>query len=160
MKGRVIICAKVVTLGKDSVDEIWRLRHELLEELGELSPGPGCSQLESATKQYYLSHINQDLLCWGMVRDGSLVATGSLCLFSRLPYLENLSGQEGYLFNIYTSPRFRKQGFAGAILDAILAEARRRQIPRLWLHSSPQGKSLYQSRGFRPKENELELFLL
>lgn len=153
------MCAEVVTLGKDFVDEVWRLRQELLEELGELSPGPDCSRLESATKQYYLSHIDRDLLCWGIVQDGRLAATGSLCLFSRLPYLENLSGQEGYLFNIYTSPLFRKQGFAGAILDTILTEARQRQIPRLWLHSSPQGRALYQSRGFRPKENELELFL-
>ena len=62
------------------------------------------SDLELATKQYFLSHINKDLISWGIFQKEKLVAIGSLCLFTRILYKENLSGLEGYILNIYTSP--------------------------------------------------------
>ena len=49
-----------------------------------------------------------------------MIAIGSLCLFTRLLYIENLSGSEGYILNIHTLPKQRKQGCANQILDAII----------------------------------------
>ena len=128
-------------------------------ELGEVSAEMDLSKLESVTKKYYSSHINKDLLSWGLYRDGKMVSIGSLCLFSRIPYQENLSGAEGYILNIFTTSHFRKFGFASQILDTIVAHSRQHHIKRLWLSSSEQGKSLYDGKGFVQKENELELFL-
>lgn len=147
-------------LDKKSVDEFCRLRIELFEELGEISKDDDISKLKSSTKQYYLSHINKDLICWGIFQKEKLVAIGSLCLFTRIPYKENLSGLEGYILNIYTSPQFRKCGFANKILDNIIEYSQKNNIKRLWLNSSKQGKKLYAKRGFSQKENEMELFLL
>ena len=116
-------------------------------------------ELESASKKYYLDHIGKDLLNWGLRQDGHLAAIGSLCLFSRIPYQENLTGQEGYILNIFTSKKYRKQGMANQILDAIIDEAKKRGVRRLWLSSSDQGKPIYLNKGFREKVNEMELFL-
>ena len=116
-------------------------------------------ELESASKKYYLDHIGKDLLNWGIRQDGHLAAIGSLCLFSRIPYQENLTGQEGYILNIFTSKKYRKQGMANQILDAIIDEAKKRGVRRLWLSSSDQGKPIYLNKGFREKVNEMELFL-
>ena len=127
--------------------------------MGEVSAEMDLSKLESVTKKYYSSHINKDLLSWGLYRDGKMVSIGSLCLFSRIPYQENLSGAEGYILNIFTTSHFRKFGFASQILDTIVAHSRQHHIKRLWLSSSEQGKSLYDGKGFVQKENELELFL-
>ena len=127
--------------------------------MGEVSAEMDLSKLESVTKKYYSSHINKDLLSWGLYRDGKMVSIGSLCLFSRIPYQENLSGAEGYILNIFTTSHFRKCGFASQILDTIVAHSRQHHIKRLWLSSSEQGKSLYDGKGFVQKENELELFL-
>ena len=132
----------------------------MFEELGEISKDDDISKLKSSTKQYYLSHINKDLICWGIFQKEKLVAIGSLCLFTRIPYKENLSGLEGYILNIYTSPQFRKCGFANKILDNIIEYSQKNNIKRLWLNSSKQGKKLYAKRGFSQKENEMELFLL
>lgn len=88
-----------------------------------------------------------------------MAAIGSLCLFSRIPYQENLTGQEGYILNIFTSKNYRKQGMANQILDAIIDEAKKRGVRRLWLSSSDQGKPIYLDKGFREKANEMELFL-
>ena len=150
---------KIEQLDEKTVDNFWRLRKELFLELGEVSNEMDIAELKSATEQYYLSHINKDLLCWGLYQEGKIVAIGSLCLFSRIPYQENLSGTEGYILNIYTSKHFRKCGFASRILDTIMEYSRQHHIKRLWLSSSEQGKHLYARKGFIKKENEMELFL-
>lgn len=107
--------------------------------------------MKSATKIYYSSHINKDLICLGIFQKEKLVAIGSLCLFTRIPYKENLSGLEGDILNIYTATPFRKHGFANSILDRIIEYARKNNIKRLWLNSSKQGKKLYTKRGFIKK---------
>lgn len=106
-----------------------------------------------------MSHIGRDMVSWGMLEDGQLAATGSLCLFSRIPYAENLTGQEGYVLNIYTSPKSRMQGYAKRIVDEIVDYARRTGIKRLWLNASEDGEGVYAQRGFTKKDNEMELFL-
>lgn len=150
---------EILLLDEKSVNDFWRLRIELFQELEEVSKDADCTQLESATKQYYVSHINKDLISWGVFQEGQLAATGSLCLFTRIPYNENLSGLEGYILNIYTSKQFRGNGFANQILDNMIEYSYKNNIKRLWLNSSEQGKHLYTKKGFLQKNNEIELFL-
>lgn len=151
--------SNILQLDGKSVDEFCHLRIELFEELGEIHKCRDITELKSATKQYYMSHINKVLLCWGIFQERKLVSIGSLCLFARIPYEENLSGLEGYILNIYTLPLYRKCGFANQILDMIIEYSKKNHINRLWLNSSEQGKKLYAKRGFVNKENEMELFL-
>ena len=150
---------EILLLDEKSVNDYWRLRIELFQEIEEVSKDADCTQLESATKQYYVSHINKDLISWGVFQEGQLAATGSLCLFTRIPYNENLSGLEGYILNIYTSKQFRGNGFANQILDNMIEYSYKNNIKRLWLNSSEQGKHLYTKKGFLQKNNEMELFL-
>lgn len=149
----------IVKLSGKSTDEFWRLRKELLTELEEINKEADSSELESATKQYYISHINKDLICWGILQEDRIAAIGSLCLFTRIPYEENVTGLEGYILNIYTSPQFRGHGLANRILEEIIKYAQGAGVKRLWLNSSEHAKELYAKRGFRRKDNEMELFL-
>ncbi len=149
----------ILQLDEKSADDFLRLRIDMFEELGEVGKNDDISELRITTKQYYLTHINKDLICWGIFQDEKLVAIGSLCLFTRIPYKENLSGTEGYILNIYTSPQFRECGFANKILDNIIDYSQKNNIKRLWLNSSEKGKKLYAKRGFVKKDNEMELFL-
>ena len=61
--------------------------------------------------------------------------------------------------NIYTLPEFRKRGLADRILDRIIEYSRESGIKKLWLNSSDQGRRLYAEKGFKEKDNEMELFL-
>lgn len=149
----------ILQLGEKFVDDFWLLRKELFIELGEIHKNTYASELESATKQYFLSHINKDLISWGIFQNEKMIAVGSLCLFTRIPYNENLSGCEGYILNIYTLPQFRRCGYATRILDTIIEYSHKNRIRRLWLNHSEQGKYLYTKKGFIKKNNEMELFL-
>ncbi len=148
-----------VRLDENSADDFWRLRKELFAELEEIHADSDTSILEAATKNYYLAHINRDLFSWGIFQGKELAAIGSLCLFERIPYAENLSGLEGYILSIYTVPSFRRRGYADHILDAIIGYASQNEIKRLWLNASDPGKLLYARRGFTEKRNEMERFI-
>ncbi len=149
----------ILRLDEKSADDFWRLRIALFEELGEVGKNEDVAKLRAATKHYYLTHINRDLICWGVFQNEKLAAVGSLCLFTRIPYKENPSGTEGYILNIYTSPQYRERGFANKLLDCIFDYSKKNNIKRLWLNSSDKGRELYSKRGFVKKENEMELFL-
>lgn len=149
----------VIRLDKKYADKFWQLRRQLFEELGEINPCDNVCELKVATKAYYLSHINKDLLCWGISDNGIITAIISLCLFERIPYHENLSGSEGYILNVYTCPDFRKKGYAESLVREAIKYADENNIKRLWLSSSKNGKKLYTKLGFVIKENEMELFL-
>lgn len=150
---------EVIKLDEKHVNEFCGFRINLLREIEDFNNGKDISALEDATKQYYLSHINKNLFSWGILYENNLVAIGSLCLFERIPYKENLTGLEGYILNIYTSPQYRKQGLANRILDEMIKYASKIHIKRLWLNSSKKGIKFYENRGFMQKMNEMELFL-
>lgn len=150
---------KIKRLSKAEVADFWHLRLNLFEELGEVKATDKITDLEMATQNYYLKHINQDLYCWGAFDDNKLISIGAICLFNRVPYLENLSGMEAYILSIYTLPDYRKQGLATKILHEIETFAKQKKIKRLWLNSSENGRKLYLKEGFVLQDNEMELIL-
>lgn len=150
---------KIVKMDAKHAEIFCNLRMQLFHELKEIDLKQDNSSLSVATTDYYNSHIDTDLLCWGIELENDIVAIASLCLFTRIPYAENLSGKEGYLLNVYTLQEFRRRGFSKLLVDTVIDYARSNHIGKLWLNSSPQGKSIYQQCGFVESDNEMVLFL-
>ena len=162
------VIMEILKLGPAHADEFCRLRMMLFEDVGEIPPmkdmaadlAVSARALADATKSYYLSHIDKDLVCFGIEESpGRLAASAALCLFDRLPYMENLSGREGYVLSVYTCPKFRKQGMADKLMAALIQYGRNEDLGKLWLNSSPMGKNLYFRHGFKDTGNEMELML-
>lgn len=130
------------------------LRMELFCEVGELVTPQADPALWQATLDYFTQAMSEEsALSWLAEADTQkggkqIVAAGTLALFERPPYPGNLAGMEGYLLNMYTRPQWRQQGIATALLDAITAFARSRQLGKVWLHASEQGRPLYERIGF------------
>ncbi|HCQ8731878.1 TPA: GNAT family N-acetyltransferase [Enterococcus faecalis] len=150
---------KIIRMDEKSVNDFWQLRQQLFEELSEIESLEDRQKLENTTKEFYLSHINKDLISWGVIIENEIIASSSLSLFNRIPYQENLTGKEGYILNIYTCPNYRKQGIASQLLNEMKEYAKQNQINRLWLSSSENGIALYKEHGFIEKSNEMEIFL-
>lgn len=149
----------IVVLNREDVDSFWKLRFDLLNELGEICSDINLIELEQSTKGFFLSSINKNLICYGVVENNEIISTVSLCLFDRIPYPENLKGKEGYILNVYTCPGFRRQGLAKLLLQEIIIYANNHNINKLWLNSSKYGKCLYSSLGFICKNDEMVLML-
>lgn len=150
---------EIFNLDKSHVNEFIDMRITLFKELGEVNENDDIISLSKSTKNYFLSNIGRSLLCWGIKVDNKIVAIASLNLFYRIPYLENLSGKEGYILNIYTLPNYRQKGMAGKLLNTIIDYAKENGFGRLWLNSSEQGKSVYVRHGFETVDNVMELYI-
>jgi GNAT superfamily N-acetyltransferase len=56
--------------------------------------------------------------------------------------------ERAMILNVYTEPKFRKQGIARQIMLTILAWARQHGLHSVNLHASPQARPLYEKLGF------------
>lgn len=79
---------------------------------------------------------------------GVLAASSVGVIQRRLPGPSNPSGLTGYILSVATDARFRRQGHARAVVTATLDWLRARGVPRVDLHASDEGESLYRDLGF------------
>lgn len=88
---------------------------------------------------------------WLTETDGKVVAGAGLLLLDWPPHpLDPVSTQRGYLLDVYVDPAHRRQKLASHLIEMALAEARRRGIRVVSLHSTAEGRPLYVANGFRP----------
>lgn len=87
---------------------------------------------------------------WLTEDEGTVVAGGGLLLLDWPPHpLDPRSCLRGYLCNVYVEPSHRRRKLASNLIDLALAEARRRGIRVVSLHSTDEGRPLYEANGFR-----------
>jgi ribosomal protein S18 acetylase RimI-like enzyme len=92
---------------------------------------------------------------WLTVDGDRVVAGAGLLLLDWPPHpLDPRSTQRGYLLNVYVEPEYRRRKLASHLIEMALAEARRRKIRVVALHSTDEGRALYESNGFR-QTNEM-----
>jgi ribosomal protein S18 acetylase RimI-like enzyme len=81
---------------------------------------------------------------------GRPVASAGILVLDWPPHPLDPAGEHrGYLLNVYVDPEYRKRGLAHALVDLCLAEAHRRNIRVVALHSSDAARPIYETFGFR-----------
>lgn len=78
-----------------------------------------------------------------------IVASAGLMFLPKMPNLDDLSLERGYLLNVYVVPEHRRQGLAEAIVLGLIEEAKVRQIKTVTLNASQVGQKLYERLGFK-----------
>jgi ribosomal protein S18 acetylase RimI-like enzyme len=64
-------------------------------------------------------------------------------------------GPEAIILNVYVEPAWRRRGVAEALMWAVLSALAERKIGRVVLHSSDDGRRLYERLGFVPTSEML-----
>ena len=81
---------------------------------------------------------------------GEVVGGSGLMILDWAPHpLDPTSEHRGYLLNVYVDPAHRRKHIASHLIELALAEARRRRIRVVALHSTDAGRALYETNGFR-----------
>jgi GNAT superfamily N-acetyltransferase len=96
----------------------------------------------------------------GFVIDGDIgercVASGMIWFAPWLPHPRYPQGAMAYCHSVWTDAACRGRGYARAITQAAIAEARERGHTRLVLHASDAGRPIYDGLGFSAT-NEMAL---
>ncbi len=90
--------------------------------------------------------------------DGKVAGSGCIWLREEQPRPMSTLVEAPYLLSIYTEKRFRKKGVAKLIVQTAIAWSRENGYDRISLHTSDEGKPLYEAFGFQPGR-EMRLML-
>lgn len=94
-------------------------------------------------------------ICWVATDDDLIVSTAGICFYKFPPNFVATTGERAYILNVYTPPQYRRRGLARQLFGKLMDEVHDRGIMQVSLHTSNEGRSLYESFHFRPKGNEM-----
>jgi GNAT superfamily N-acetyltransferase len=120
----------------------WRWRTDEREEVSADRE----SFLEYFTA-WVVDHINTHLPFIVEV-DGRLAGMAWLALANRVPTPVILDRRTGDVQSVYVVPELRDSGVGAVLIDAVLREARDRELVLVTVHSSERAVPFYLRRGF------------
>ena len=100
-----------------------------------------------------------EYLAWLVIAEDGQVAAGiGLWLMDWPPHMIGPGARRGNILNLYTHPNHRRQGMARRLMGVAIDWCCRNRIRAVILHSSDDGRALYEALGFRAT-NEMRLEL-
>lgn len=89
----------------------------------------------------------QTMTLFATTREGNLMATASIIHYE----LSDIPQREFWLGEVITASEHRGKGLASALVTRLIAEARAKSIPELWLYT-PDQQGLYRRFGWQDVE--------
>lgn len=130
-------------------------RQEVIRNVFGIEPS---ARLLVVNRQYYRKHIaDRSHIALVASSDGKDIGCGAVCLTDELPSPDNPSGHCAYLMNIYVRQPYRNHGVAHTIVKELIAIARRKGCGKIYLETTDEGRTLYQSLGFTEMEGMMKL---
>ena len=142
---------------KEDMDELMRIRLEMLREVNSLPDGFTFSDtLVRSSVKYFESGNDTTVLA---LDGGRAVACASLSFIEIMPTYGHPTGKRAHLMNVYTHPSYRRQGLARKMLDMLIGLARERGVTEISLDATEAGRPLYESEGFGTNHEAMNLIL-
>ncbi|MFY1687830.1 GNAT family N-acetyltransferase [Plantactinospora sp. WMMB782] len=88
--------------------------------------------------------------------DGRIAGMAWLMLAERVPSPDTLSRRTGDVQSVYVIPELRDRGVGRVLLEAVLAEARLRELEHVTVHANDRATPFYLRAGFVEGRNWLE----
>lgn len=91
---------------------------------------------------------------------GEVVAGVGLWLREWPPLPNDVTGKQGYIENVYTTPDHRRRGLSRQLMTTLLAWVRQTGVTKnIALHATPSAQPLYESLGFVSESGLMLLWL-
>lgn len=145
------------TLETTDIEAIVHHRRSMFRDMGYIDDVT--LQAMSARFQPWLRQkmeANEYLGWFALAPDASIAAGLGLWLMDWPPHMVATGRWRGNILNVYTEPAYRRAGLARALMQTALEWCTANQVSAVILHSSSDGRPLYESLGFEPT-NEMRL---
>jgi GNAT superfamily N-acetyltransferase len=140
------------------LDLILRHRREMFREMGG-DYERSLPLYETASREYFEQALKNrtyyGLLC---EVDGQIAGGGGVVISAWPGSPMNYDARRAWILNIYVEPTHRRRGLAKAIMNRLIDWCRANGFRSVALHSSEEGRSLYDKLGFQAT-NEMRLRL-
>ena len=138
--------------GIDDADVLAELRRSQLIKEGIVPT----KDIDSELLHFFTKKLADNTLVeWMGIDNNAIIATAAIAFYA--PSDTNESGIVGYITNLFTAPGYQDRGIEAVLLDKLMAEARARNVEKVWLGTQKLDPSIYLKYGFREAEEWLEL---
>jgi GNAT superfamily N-acetyltransferase len=149
---------RIERAGPEAVDTIVEHRRSMFFDMGHRDAA-AMDKMCAAFRPWLAERMRTgEYLAWVAIAEERVAAGLGLWLMDWPPHLIAAGPRRGNILNVYTSPDFRRQGMARALMASALDWCRAEGIGCVILHASADGHVLYESMGFRAT-NEMRLLL-
>ena len=112
-------------------------------------------KIESNLRLYFDEHINKDDLVAMVLEIDEKPVSVALLIISKKPANPGfIDGRVGTIMNVYTIPEYRKRGFASALLNELINEAKDRKLSLVNLLATDKAYNMYKKLGFHEDEDK------
>lgn len=145
----------------EDIPELVKFKLLLLDELNPNEDKTKLDTLKKELEKFFEDHIGTtEFISWLVEYEGEIVATSGLILWRVPPRYDCLYGKYGYISNMYTVPKARRNGISTELIKKLIEEAKILGIEILNLHATKDGIQMYRRFGFTdPIDPEIELNL-
>ena len=140
------------------IPEILRQRRAMYEDMHYNDQG-ALNTMEKLSAEYLKAALNDgSFRAWFASASNRVVACGAVVISPWPAHPNDLECRRATILNVYTNPEYRRRGIASQLLQTMIAWCKQDGFARVTLHTSDDGRHLYESLGFEPS-NEMRLNL-
>lgn len=142
----------------NEIDALMKWRVEVLRHVFDIPQGEDMSGLYETNLEYYQKALpsGEHIAVFAEI-SGVAVGCGGLCLYREMPSPDNPSGKCAYLMNIYTKEKYRGHGVGKAVAEYLINCAKARNITKIYLEATAEGRPMYENLGFRDMKDYMIL---
>lgn len=133
---------------KADIASLVALRLEYLRADYSVLPKEVEQVLRAQLPLYFSRHLGKDCHVYLAEEHQSAVSCAFLIVLEKPANPTFPTGKVGTVMNVYTRPVYRRRGFACALLEQLISDARKMDLSYLELKATEQGLRLYQRLGF------------
>ncbi|KYC45713.1 MAG: Acetyltransferase (GNAT) family protein [Candidatus Methanofastidiosum methylothiophilum] len=143
------------------IPELIKFKILLLDELNEYTNKDNLEKLKIELEKFFTEYLEtENFVSWVVEYEGELIATSGLILWRVPPRYDCVHGKYGYISNMYTVPKARRNGISTELIKKLIEDAKKMNLDILNLHATKDGIKMYRRFGFKdPKDPEIELNL-
>jgi ribosomal protein S18 acetylase RimI-like enzyme len=133
-------------------------RHAMFADMGG-TPASALDEMSRTFLPWVARMIAAGKYIGWITEDGDRPVAGAGLLILDWPShpLDPAAEHRGYLLNVFVEPDYRRRGLAKALVETCMAEAHRRNLRIVALHSADAARRIYESLGFRTTNEMLHV---
>ena len=151
---------KAMCVEKAGIDDIGELAELRLDYLAEDNGSLGHDDAETIRNSlpgYFQDHLDRDLFAYVIRENGIIVSCAFLLIVMKPMSPAFINGKTATVLNVYTRPACRRRGYARMIMDALMADAKEKDVVIVELKATADGYALYRSAGFEDDHTKYHL---
>lgn len=145
----------------DDINNLLKVRIDFLFEANNIRTIEEKELMLKTNKEFLIaSLIDGSFVEWIAVVDNEIVATSSVSFYKLPPLTIRPTGKVAYIGNMFTYPKYRKQGIATKLFALSVEEAKKNGCRQILLNATDMGRPIYEKYGFKGSTDDMVYFVI